>query len=148
VIENSIVVRSFQPSDIAGVTGLTNELGYDTAVEQMAKRMETIGQQDHYWTLVAVAGTTVAGYIGLTKNYFWEYDGHYIRIQALVVKKEYRRLGIGKKLIDAAENLARDTNARLMVLNCGNRAERGAAHQFYPKMGFEPKSTGYVKKLE
>lgn len=110
--------------------------------------METILQLDHYWTFVAVVDEKVVGYIGLTKNYFWEQDGHFIRIQALVVDKELRRFGIGQKLIEAAETIARQINAKIIVLNCGNRDERQSAHQFYPRMGFQPKSTGYVKRLD
>lgn len=148
VTENNIFIRDFQLNDIACLTDLTIELGYDTTIEQMTKRMETILQLDNYWTFVAVLDKNIVGYIGLNKNYFWEQDGHFIRIQALVVNKEHRRLGIGQKLIDSAEKLARQINAKLMVLNCGNRDERQSAHQFYPKMGFEPKSTGYIKRLE
>jgi GNAT superfamily N-acetyltransferase len=148
VTEKDIFIRDFQLSDIDCLADLTNTLGYKTTVEQMTTRMETILQLDHYWTFVAVVDEKVVGYIGLTKNYFWEQDGHFIRIQALVVDKGLRRLGIGQKLIEAAETLARQINAKIIVLNCGNRDERQSAHQFYPRMGFQPKSTGYVKRLD
>lgn len=85
--------------------------------------------------------------IGLNKNYFWEQDGFYIRIQALVVGKTHRRLGIAQKLVEAVEKLAKEMGASAILLNCGNREEREAAHRFYPKIGFEAKSTGYIKKI-
>lgn len=146
--KNDILIREFQLNDIASLADLTIVLGYNTTIEQMMKRMETIVQLDNYWTFVAVLDNNIVGYIGLNKNYFWEQDGHFIRIQALVVSKEYRRLSIGQKLIEAAEKLAKQINAKLIVLNCGNRDERKSAHQFYPKVGFEPKSTGYIKSIE
>lgn len=145
--ETSITIRNFEPADLSSLTGLTNELGYVTTVEQMKARMETILLLPDHWTFVAVVGDKVIGYTGVSKNYFWEQDGCFIRIQALVVSQQHRRLGVAQKLIDAVEALARQVNARLIVLNCGNREERRQAHQFYPKMGFEPKSTGYVKRL-
>lgn len=144
----NITIRNFEWADLNSVTVLTNELGYPTSVEQMKIRMEKILQLDTYWTFVAVVEGQVAGYIGLNKNYFWEQDGTFIRIQALVVKKEFRRQHIGQCLIEAAEKHAHQIKSRLLILNSGNREERQAAHQFYPRMGFEGKSTGYVKKID
>ena len=146
--ETSILIREFTLSDIPFLTELTNELGYDTTVKEMTARMNAIITLDNYWTLVAVTDDNVIGYIGLTKNYFWEQDGHYIRVQALVVSSKYRQLGVGQKLINSAEQLARQMNSKVILLNCGNRDERQSAHKFYPKVGFEPKSTGYIKRLK
>ncbi|MBT1696663.1 GNAT family N-acetyltransferase [Fulvivirgaceae bacterium PWU4] len=145
--ETSVTIRNFQPTDLNSLTGLTNELGYVTTIEQMKARMETILLLPDYWTFVAVVNNKVVGYVGVNKNYFWEQDGCFIRIQALVVSQQHRRLGIAQKLVETVEMLARQLGARLIILNCGNREERRQAHQFYPKMGFEPKSTGYVKRL-
>lgn len=144
----TISIRDFQPGDMAGITALTNELGYPTTLEQMTARMNTLATQDNYRTFVAVINNQVAGYTGLCKNYFWEQDGHYLRIQALVVNRDHRRQGVGEQLIHAAEQMARQTGAKILLLNCGNREERQAAHQFYREMGFEPKSTGYIKYIQ
>ncbi len=148
VININILIRNFQLQDTSYLTELTNELGYDTTVEQMTLRMKTIMQLDNYWTFVAVINEKVVGYIGLNKNYFWEQDGYYLRIQALVVNIQFRQLGVGQKLINTAEELARQTNTQSILLNCGNRDERQAAHKFYTKVGFEPKSIGYIKRLK
>jgi GNAT superfamily N-acetyltransferase len=146
--EKIISIREFKISDISYVTELTNELGYVTTIEQMTARMNTIIKLDNYWTFVAVTDDKVIGYIGLNKNYFWEQDGYYIRVQALVVSKNFRQLGVGQKLITSAEQLARQLNTNIILLNCGNRDERKSAHKFYPNIGFEPKSTGYIKRLK
>lgn len=145
--EIDIVIRDFTLNDVAFLADLTNTLGYNTTVEQMKNRMETIINLDNYWTFVSVSKGKVIGYIGLNKNHMWEQDGCYLRIQALVVDKEYRRFGVGEQLIHAAEKLARQVNVKIILLNCGNRKERESAHKFYPKMGFQPKSTGYIKRL-
>ncbi len=146
--DKNILVRNFHLNDTSSLTELTNELGYDTTVEQMNLRMKTIMQLENYWTFVALINEKVVGYIGLNKNYFWEKDGHYLKIQALVVNHQFRQLGVGQKLIDKAEELAIQTNSKSILLNCGNRDERKMAHKFYIKVGFEPKSTGYIKKLK
>ena len=146
--EIDILIRDFILDDIAILASLTNTLGYDTTVEQMTIRMKTIIQLDNYWTFVAVSKGKVIGYIGLNKNYLWEQDGYYLRIQALIVAAEYRKLGVGQQLMQTAEKLAKQIKTKIIILNCGNRHERQSAHKFYPKMGFQPKSTGYIKRLD
>lgn len=142
-----VLIRDFQQADLLSLTSLTNELGYPTTIEQMTSRMETISRLNNCWTFVAVVKGCVAGYVGLIKNHFWEKDGHFLRIQALVVSKDYRKIGVGRELLLAVERLAKQTETEVIVLNCATRAERQSAHQFYPKIGFQASSIGYMKNI-
>ena len=63
-----------------------------------------------------------------------------MRIQALVVSSDHRKEGVGRKLIEAAEQLARRLETKLLILNCGNRDEREAAHIFYTRIDFQARS--------
>jgi len=146
-MENKILIRDFQTEDLPFLTELTLQLGYPSTLEQMTKRMEIILKLETYWTLVAVQGDKVIGYTGFNKNYFWEQDGFFIKIQALVVHQSYRRMGVGKMLMDSVEKFAKQINAKQIVLTSGNREERETAHKFYPQMGFDPSSTAYKKIL-
>lgn len=143
----NIQIRAFEPGDAVSLAALTTELGYPTTAQEMSDRIAQISRHPDYHTAVALASAEIVGYIGLIHCRFWEQNGCFVRIQALVVKKESRRLGIGQKLIDFAEQWARQSGAGVLILNCGNRPEREAAHLFYPRMGFVAKSTGYIKKL-
>jgi len=147
VTKETVSIRKYHPTDIESLADLTTQLRYPTTIEQMTQRMERISHLDNSWTFVATLDSKVVGYIEFTKNHFWEQDGHYLKIQVLVVHHQYRRHGVGQKLIDAVEKLARRINTTVIHLNCGNRDERKAAHQFYPSVGFEAKSTGYRKVL-
>jgi GNAT superfamily N-acetyltransferase len=142
-----VIIRNFTSADLAEVTSLTNELGYPTSLGEMQKRMKEIAQHQHYRTIVAEVKGKVVGYAGLVKSFFWEQNGTYVRIQALVVKSGERRIGVGRNLIQEAERWATEVGAGMLFLNCGNRNEREGAHKFYNDLGFEGKSTGYVKKL-
>ncbi len=73
--------------------------------------------------------------------------GTYVRIAALIVKVEFRQNGVGKKLMESAEQWAKELGALTLLLNSGNRAERAAAHAFYLGMGYQIKSSGFVKEL-
>ncbi|MCF6139529.1 GNAT family N-acetyltransferase [Pseudalkalibacillus berkeleyi] len=66
---------------------------------------------------------------------------------SFVVDSNYRRRGIGKKLMQEIESWARNQGVTAIALNSGNRKERKDAHQFYFSMGFEAKSIGYGKDL-
>jgi len=90
----------------------------------------------------------VVGMIGLIKNFFYEKNGTYIRIGALVVNLKFRNRQIGRQLIRKAEEWAIETGSEYIYLNSGNREERKDAHVFYQRMGFEARTVGFVKLLK
>jgi GNAT superfamily N-acetyltransferase len=57
-------------------------------------------------------------------------------------------MGIAKKLLYNVETWAKANEAQIILVNAGNRVERKQAHLFYPQMGFDHKSSGYVKLLK
>ncbi|WPQ61497.1 GNAT family N-acetyltransferase [Chitinophaga sancti] len=144
----SFIIRPFNiDTDIPDTTVLTIELGYPSTEAQITQRMKAIQAASGYHTFVAVADHKVIGYIGINKQLAWEQDGTYFKIQALVVKQEYRKEGVGAALIQHTEAFAKAQGATYLLVNSGNRAERTAAHRFYQNQDFEPKSTGFRKVL-
>ena len=142
-----MTIRHATLDDVPALADLITQLGYPSSIEQLTHRLAAIGEQPHYRTIVAEDKTGVVGLIGMSKNPSWEHDGVFIRVIALVVGQTARQQGVGQQLIGAAEQWATEIGATRLVLNCGNRPERAAAHQFYPKMGFLATTTGYNKKL-
>ncbi|KGR77702.1 GNAT family N-acetyltransferase [Ureibacillus manganicus] len=140
-------IRSATIQDVDGMTILMEHLGYPTTVEKMKSRFELIDSREDYKTKIAFLNGKVVGMIGLMKGFYYEMDGCYIRIVAMVVHTDYRNNGIGRRLIEEAENYAREIGASGLVLNSGNRPERLKAHQFYKTLGYLEKSIGFVKKL-
>jgi GNAT superfamily N-acetyltransferase len=146
-MQHDLFSREFQPSDLPEITALMGELGYPTTLAEMTVRMEHISSNSDYRTLVVVKEREVVGMVGMMRCWFWEQNGFYVKIQALVVKSTARRMGVGEHLVGCAESWARSIGASAIFLNSGNKEERKAAHAFYPRMGFEHKSSGYVKQL-
>jgi GNAT superfamily N-acetyltransferase len=144
---DNLLVRDYIPSDIESLAMLTAELGYPTTASEMEVRLKEISENPNCRTIVAEQDSHVIGYMGLLKSSSWEHNECYVRIQALVVKSEYRKYGIGKSLIAHAESWGREMGASSIILNCGNREERDSAHKFYLSVGFEAKSTGYKKEI-
>lgn len=146
-MQNNLFSREFQPSDLPEIAALMGELGYPTTPAEMTIRMGHIGSDPDYRTMVVVKEDEIVGMVGMMRCWFWEQNGFYVKIQALVVKSTTRRMGVGEYLVACAESWARSIGASTIFLNSGNKEERNAAHAFYPRMGFEHRSSGYVKQL-
>ncbi len=145
--DNYIMIRDARKDEVNSLAELMCDLGYNTTFESMVGRFENIHGHEDYKTLIAVVDDQISGMIGLTKNYYYERDGIYVRVVAIVTKSNSRQRGIGKKLMEAAENWAKEIGANTVMLNSGNREERKMAHQFYEKLGYQIKSYGFVKNL-
>ena len=142
-----MITREATESDIGCLADLVTQLGYPSSFETMKIRFGLIQQHPDYQTILAEYNGKVVGMIGLSKSYYYEMDGFYVRILALIVDSNYRNQGIGKKLIDDAEKWARTIGASGISLNTGNRPERLATHRFYKNRGYNEKSIGFVKSL-
>ena len=140
-------VRRASLNDVNDLTPLMEQLGYPTSVEQMRVRFKHIEETPDHYTLVAEYDGKVVGMIGFHTGVLYNSDGIYARILAFVVDSNYRNKGIGRRLLSEAERQAKNLGADGIGLNSGNRAERENAHQFYKKMGYRAKSTGFVKHL-
>jgi GNAT superfamily N-acetyltransferase len=145
--KNNLIIKYAIIEDIEALTLLMGDLGYPTSVIDMQARFENIAAHPDYKTIVAVLDNEVVGMAGLSKGIFYEMNGTYMRILAFVVKQGYRKMGIGRQLIAAAENWAVEQGLNTVIINSGNRDERLASHAFYGEMGYTVKSLGFVKKL-
>jgi len=142
-----VITRDADTADLTSLTALMNELGYPTILEEMKGRFSEIANHPDYKTIVAILNNEVVGMAGLAKGIFYEKNGDYLRVVAFVVKQNCRGKGIGKALLTAAENLAKEQGITSVLINCGNRKERERAHRFYHDMGYAIKSSGFVKQL-
>ena len=69
----------------------------------MRDRLAAILAQPDYQTLVAEVDGRIAGMAGICVGYFYEQNGRYGRILALVVDAGCRGRGVGSALVLAAE---------------------------------------------
>ena len=90
--------------------------------------LETMSREETFF-LVAKCGESICGYVGC----YYVLDEGYITNVA--VDPEYRRLGIGRALIEELTKRARDKKLAFLTLEV--RASNGAAIALYEKTGFE-----------
>lgn len=87
--------------------------------------------------LVARSGGRVVG--ALTLVVFPLLTGVRAWIEDVVVEQDARGLGVGRRLVDAAVEEARERGATTVDLT--SRPSREAANRLYAKAGFEPRET-------
>ena len=131
--DKNLIIRETEKPDVFALKELMNDLGYNTTKYEMTIRFNNIHKHIDYKTFIATIDKQILGMVGLTKNYFYEQKGIYVRVVALVTNYQFRQNGIGKKLMKTAESWAKDIGADTILLNCGNREERKIAHLFLSK---------------
>ncbi len=138
-------IRSVTPEDAAPLAALMEDLGYPTSAAEMEQRLESIGAHPEYYTLVACEDGAVVGMIGLCRGLFYEKNGVYVRILALVVERGRRGQGTGTALVRAAEAWAERQGASAIFLNSGRH--RSDAHAFYRRLGYEATGLRFSRLL-
>jgi GNAT superfamily N-acetyltransferase len=138
-------IREATRDDAAQIADLMTTLGYPTTPGEMGERLSTIGRDSNHRTLVAHLDVTVVGLAGVGVAPFYERNGTYGRLLALVVDERYRGAGIGQRLVEAAEGWLRSRGATTIVVNSGHH--RDGAHRFYERLGYSSTGIRFVKEL-
>ena len=95
--------------------------------------------------LVATLDKEIVGMCGLGRRVVIHRPAPLRRITALVVAKDTQRHGIGRKLVEAAEEWMHKQGCQLVEVTSNDK--RTAAHAFYRHMGYERTSIRFFKKL-
>jgi GNAT superfamily N-acetyltransferase len=142
-------IRPAGPADAPAVTKLLHQLGYPSnTADEVAGRLARWSGRDDLLALVAATGPRVVGVAALAVVPFFERPGCWGRVVALVVDAEARGLGIGRRLLAAAEQAALARGCVRMEISSSRR--RTAAHAFYRAAGYTDRcdqSARFLKDL-
>ena len=129
-----VFIRKAELDDAPMIADLSNQLGYQSTVEQAENRLTTIlNSEDHAVLLVCLSDGEVVGWIHTFLSFRVESDC-FAEIGGLVVLSLYQNSGFGKKLIAAAEEWT--IQKGINKLRVRSRCDRSDALAFYKQQGF------------
>lgn len=146
---NSVRIRPIDNRDAIAVANLSTQLGYPMSVETIDERISIINAHPEHYAFVAEdeEGNPL-GWIHIYIAHLIESPNSYVEIGGLVVDEAARGKGIGKALVQAAEEWTRSNGMNDIRVRSASR--RADAHAFYQHLGYEVQKTQlrFVKKLE
>ena len=142
--EPKLKLRDAKLSDSPRLVELIHELGHEISEKQVRKNLEALKKSGET-PLVATLDKAVVALCGLGRRVVIHRPAPLGRITALVVKKDAQGHGIGRKLVEAAEEWMRKKGCQLVEVTSNER--RSEAHAFYRHLGYERSSIRFFKKL-
>ena len=137
-------VRDAKPGDAPRLAELIRFLGHEIderAVRKNLGRLKKAGELP----LVATLDKRVVGMVGIHRMVTVHRSAPVGRISVLVVAEEAQGLGIGKMLVEAAQQWCRKAGCQIVEVTSNDR--RTAAHAFYRHLGYERTSLRFMKIL-
>lgn len=141
----NILIRHAVISDLAALVPLMERLGYPTSKEDLKIRLTEYIENKDYGVAVACSEDRVVGWVAWSRSSFLVTDKTRFRIEGIVVDEGYRQEGIGKKLMNFIENVAKQYTPSVIEATSGLRREKDGSHEFYKSLGY--RNEGYMAKL-
>ena len=129
-----IALRRALPEDAADLVGLVGQLGYPSSDVEVARRLERILERADHAVFVAADGERTLGWVHVLEFATLASEPCAL-ITGLVVESAVRRRGVGRALVERAEQWARSRGLSGMRLR--SRVTRAEAHAFYRRLGFQ-----------
>ena len=126
-------IRQMRSEDAAPVAALTTQLGYPANEDAIRRRIDLIKDRPDARLFVAVHGNTVVGWLHVQAICSLESDTR-AEIWGLVVSESVRGTGVGRRLVEAAEEWA--IVRGLGVMSLRSNQLRTGAHKFYEHLGY------------
>jgi GNAT superfamily N-acetyltransferase len=140
-----VAIRAASLNDAKEIAYLMSQLGYSTSANEMKERLRSILSTLSYMTFVAEIRGEVVGIVGIGIGCYYEKNGVYGRLLALVIDEKHRRQGIGASLVERDEGWLREHKVTSIVVNSSKY--RSEAHCFYKQLGYEETGLRFVKAL-
>jgi GNAT superfamily N-acetyltransferase len=136
----SVSIRVARESDASDIARLAADLGYRVDPAVVGDRLSRFLTRPDQQFLIADVDGQPAGWLHVAIAEFVE-AGRFAWIAGLVVSEGHRQKGIGRLLMERAEDWAREQTCP--VVRLWSSASRTAAHRFYEHLGYTNVKTQY-----
>lgn len=144
--ESGVIIRRAELSDSEAIAPLVGHLGYPTDASEIRARLERLLADAQSTVIVAEEHDDVVGLVTFDVLHLIYRPRAQCRITALVVRDDRRRRGIGRALVQAVEEVARERECFRLELT--TQAGRNEALPFYASLGFAERPHRLVKALD
>jgi GNAT superfamily N-acetyltransferase len=128
-------IRIPRPLDCARMAELAGQLGYPAGAEEILRRLAGMRDSAEHAVFVAqLPDGEIAGWIAMFIYRCVETDAR-AEVSGLVVDERNRLQGIGQRLLERAEQWAREKRCETIGLR--SNVIRGRAHAFYERQGYQ-----------
>lgn len=141
-----VTIRKIEKEDYPTVASLWRDvLGVPTTDVDLAETYAKMEDDGRYLTLIAEVDKELAGLVTMVFSYAIGHPDGYAKVNGLGVFEKFRGKGIGRALLESAEQIALDRGAHYVGLASG--FSREDAHAFYEHLGYRKTSYWLGKKL-
>jgi ribosomal protein S18 acetylase RimI-like enzyme len=140
-------IRPARAADAPRLTALLAQLGYPSGLDAVSGRLARLLGSATRQLLVAVPAddSRIDGYIGVERRVLLE-DDERVEITGLVVDSAFRRSGLGRILVKAAEQWALRHGVHTVVVR--SNVVRPESHPFYRGIGYRQTATSHNYRKE
>jgi GNAT superfamily N-acetyltransferase len=140
----TFTIRDARVDDAEQIVELIADLGHAMTIDAVRERIETLERSDCP-QIVAARDDRLLGLCGLHVMAAIHRPQPVGRITILEVASDLRGKGIGRTLVEAAEQRLRDAGCTLIEVTSNERLVE--AHGFYQRLGYEHTSKRFAKQL-
>jgi GNAT superfamily N-acetyltransferase len=138
-----IEIRPATADDADRIAALFTEEGYPSGPSDI---LERLGRFDSLYSRVLIADHDgeVLGFVAVHALPRFEHSDRIVRVMALVVDEGVRERGVGRRLMEAAEDVAREVGAAFVEVTAGHH--RPDAARLYVELGYDASVAAYLRK--
>jgi GNAT superfamily N-acetyltransferase len=141
-----VIIREATADDSKALGGLLAELGYEVEAGELPERLARFCTQGNGQVILAFIETTPVAFAALEITFPIHHAQPVAHLSSCAVAATARRQGIGKLLLAAVEQKAREAGCRRVVVTSAEH--RDDAHSFYPAAGWHLTGRRFGKDLD
>jgi GNAT superfamily N-acetyltransferase len=138
-----LVARLATLDDADRIAGLFTDEGYPAGPSDIRERLGRFAS-DFSTVHVVEFEDEVVGFVAVHVMPRFEHSDRVARVLALVVDQGVRERGVGHRLMEEAETVARQTGCAFIEVTAGHH--RADALQLFESIGYESGVTTYLRK--
>ncbi len=131
-----LTFREVELNDVCQLISLMEQLGYPISESLLMENIQKYILLPNQKAWIAEYSGKISGCIAVAITSYFHRPGSFLRVIAMIVDQDQRRLGVGKGLMSLAEKYAFAHGCSHIELTSGAHRVDSGAHEFYKSLGY------------